>query len=181
MFHLKSSFSFPTFAFGLYVVRHTFTHTHIRYNSHNECSTHAHQQPPSYQSSANQSNSKRINTSETVEYPLSKGKATEIDTSNSAQSHCRINNNCCHNNKTIGVNSQKSADSNGKGFTNKMSSEQNNRDRLGFWGHDSEVAGAVSGLERLRLSRFNKVCLIYKIIRLHKFDIDCHSFEFHQI
>lgn len=114
---------------------------------------------PSYQS-AKQSNGKRINTSETVEYALSKGKATEIDTSNSAQSHSRINNNhCCNNNNnTFGVNSQQSADSNVKGYTNKMSSEQNNRDRLGFWGHDSEVAGAVSGLDRLRLSRFNKVC-----------------------
>lgn len=62
-----------------------------------------------------------------------------------------------------------------------MSSEQNHRDRLGFWGHDSEVAGAVSGLERLRLSRFNKVCTFYGIIALHRFDIDCISFEFHQI
>lgn len=36
----------------------------------------------------------------------------------------------------------------------------NVRDRLGLWGtgpNDSEVAGNVSGLERLRLSRFNKV------------------------
>lgn len=35
-----------------------------------------------------------------------------------------------------------------------------NRDRLGLWGTatvDSEVAGNISGLERLRLSRFNKV------------------------
>lgn len=38
-----------------------------------------------------------------------------------------------------------------------MSADQNRRDRLGFWGNDSEVAGAVSGLDRLRLSRYNKV------------------------
>lgn len=127
------------------------------FHRNSECNTHAHQQSPSYQS-AKQSNGEHINTSETVEYALSKGKATEIGTSHSAQSHCRINNNnCCNNNNTLGVNSQQSADSNVKGFTNKMSSEQNHRDRLGLWGHDSEVAGAVSGLDRLRLSRFNKV------------------------
>lgn len=56
------------------------------------------------------------------------------------------------------MNSQQSADTNEKEFTNKMSCERNRRDRLGFGGHDSEVAGAVSGLERLRLARFNKVC-----------------------
>lgn len=35
-----------------------------------------------------------------------------------------------------------------------------NRDRLGLWGTetvDSEVAGNISGLQRLRLARFNKV------------------------
>lgn len=64
------------------------------------------------------------------------------------------------------MNSQQSADSNAKVFKNKMSSEQNHRDRLGFWGQDSEVAGAFSGLERLRLSRFNKVCEIYDYYRI---------------
>lgn len=154
MFQLKSSFSFPTFAFGLYVVRHTFTHTHIRYNSHNECSTHAHQQPPSYQSSANQSNSKRINTSETVEYALSKGTATEIGTSNSANKYCRFN---CSNNNNNSVNTsfEKSADSDEAKIMS--ASSQNRRDRLGAWGNDSEVAATVSGLDRLRLARFNKV------------------------
>lgn len=42
-----------------------------------------------------------------------------------------------------------------------MSSElcKNIRDRLGLWGtlSESEVAGNVSGLERLRSARFNKV------------------------
>lgn len=36
-------------------------------------------------------------------------------------------------------------------------SAQNRRDRLGLWGNDSEVAAAVSGLDRLRLARYNKV------------------------
>lgn len=41
------------------------------------------------------------------------------------------------------------------------------RDRLGLWGTaavDSEVAGNISGLERLRLSRFNKVSALKPII-----------------
>lgn len=42
-----------------------------------------------------------------------------------------------------------------------MSNElcKNIRDRLGLWGtvSESEVAGNVSGLERLRSARFNKV------------------------
>lgn len=36
-------------------------------------------------------------------------------------------------------------------------SVEKSRDRLGFWGNDTEVAAAVSGLDRLRLSRYNKV------------------------
>lgn len=131
-------------------------------SSHNECSTHAQHQPPSYHQSAKQSNSKRINTAETVEYALSKGTATEIGTSNySAKSNCRyackINNNNNHNNNakkySVSSSSGISADSDAK----NMSGAENCRDRLGFWGHDSEVAGAVSGLERLRLPRYNKV------------------------
>lgn len=122
--------------------QHTNTYTHdIR------CSTHAQHQPPSYQS-AKQSNSKRINTSETVEYALSKGTATEIGASNPVNNYCRIN---CNNNHSVSF--EQSADSN----TKNMSADQNRRDRLGFWGNDSEVAGAVSGLDRLRLSRYNKV------------------------
>lgn len=44
-------------------------------------------------------------------------------------------------------------------------SESNNqtRDRLGLWGTapvDSEVAGNISGLQRLRISRFNKVSIL---------------------
>lgn len=38
-----------------------------------------------------------------------------------------------------------------------MSAEYNCRDRLGLWGNDTEVASAISGLDRLRLSRYNKV------------------------
>lgn len=38
-----------------------------------------------------------------------------------------------------------------------MSTQQNHRDRLGLWGNDSEVAAIVSGLERLKFSRYNKV------------------------
>lgn len=138
---------------------HTRLHTHcVHVSSHNECSTHAQHQPPSYQS-AKQSNSKRINTAETVEYALSKGTATKNGTSNySANSNCRYackNNNNNNNVKKYLVSSSsgKSADLDAK----NMSGVQNCRDRLGFWGHDSEVAGAVSGLERLRLTRYNKV------------------------
>lgn len=118
-----------------------------RYNSNREC-THAHQQP-SYQS-VKQSNGKRINTSETVEYALSKDTATEIDLNSSANNFCRCN--CNNNSGSI----EKSADPNNE-FTKKMSCQQNQRDRLGFWGNDTEIAAAVSGLERLTLPRFNKV------------------------
>lgn len=38
-----------------------------------------------------------------------------------------------------------------------MSTQQNRRDRLGLWGNDSEVASTISGLERLKFSRYNKV------------------------
>lgn len=111
---------------------------HSRIYMYRNNSTHA-QQPPSYQSSAQQTNAKRINSSETVEYALSKGTATEIN--NGTNKH---NCNC------------KSADSH-----TKMSSElcKDVRDRLGLWGSgsDAEIAGRVSGFDRLRVGRFNKV------------------------
>lgn len=112
---------------------------------------HAHQQP-SYQS-AKQSNGKRINTSETVGYAPSNGTATEIGTNHSVKNSCRSH---CNNNNTTGVCSEQSADSN-KGARNKMSSQDQERDRIGFWGNDTEVAAAVSGLDRLHLPRYNKV------------------------
>lgn len=37
------------------------------------------------------------------------------------------------------------------------------RDRLGFWG-DSEINAAVSGMERLRIARFNKVIIFVVLI-----------------
>lgn len=42
-------------------------------------------------------------------------------------------------------------------------SEHLSRDRLGHWGtsSDSEVAGNLSGFERLRNGRYNKVCWIF--------------------
>lgn len=45
---------------------------------------------------------------------------------------------------------------------NKMSDSSDCRDRLGLWGmsSDSEVPGTVSGLDRLRNGRYNKVILI---------------------
>lgn len=45
---------------------------------------------------------------------------------------------------------------------NKMSDSSDCRDRLGLWGMsgDSEVPGTVSGLDRLRNGRYNKVILI---------------------
>lgn len=124
-------------------------------HEYSEC-THAHQQP-SHQS-AKQSNGKRINTSETVEYAPSKGAATEIGTNHSAKSYCRLNcSNNNNNNNNASACTKTSADSN-KAFHNTMSgSEQQQRDRLGLWSTDSEVAAAVSGLDRLHLPRFNKV------------------------
>ncbi len=43
-------------------------------------------------------------------------------------------------------------------------SETNVRDRLGLWGlaNDTEVAGAVSGLERIKNPRYNKVRNFYR-------------------
>lgn len=42
-----------------------------------------------------------------------------------------------------------------------MSDQENRiRDRLGFWGtsdHDSEVSATISGLDRLKFTRYNKV------------------------
>lgn len=40
-------------------------------------------------------------------------------------------------------------------------SEKNVRDRLGLWGlaNDTEIAGAVSGLERFKNPRYNKVSI----------------------
>lgn len=119
-------------------------HSRIIYTYRNN-STHA-QQPPSYQSSAEQqqtTNANRINSSETVEYALSKGTATEI------------------NNGTIKHNCHcKSADSH-----TEMSSDlcKDIRDRLGLWGtrSDAEVAGQVNGFDRLRYGRFNKVRIFY--------------------
>lgn len=56
-----------------------------------------------------------------------------------------------------------------------MSSElcKNIRDRLGLWGtvSDAEVAGNVTGLDRLRQARFNKVRSI-----LHLFIYFCLQF-----
>lgn len=127
---------------------HTFIYLfiHIFYFSfslhvHRNNSTHA-QQPTSYHSSA-ETNAKRINSSETVEYALSKGTATEISGANGT--HKQKNCNC------------QSADSQHI----EMSSDlcKNLRDRLGLWGarNDAEVAGKINGLDRLRYGRFNKV------------------------
>lgn len=55
---------------------------------------------------------------------------------------------------------QKTADRFYNTSANTMSdSEKNVRDRLGLWGlaNDTEVAGAVSGLERFKNARYNKV------------------------
>lgn len=118
--------------------------------NHNESSTHAHQQPPSYQS-AKQSNSKHINTSDTVEYTvLSKATAIEIGESSCVNNYYRIN---CNKNNSVNTIFEKSADSD----VGNMSTENNCRDRLGLWGNDSEVSSAISGLHRLRFSRYNKV------------------------
>lgn len=131
--------------------KHTRTYTRTNRTHDIPSSTHAQHQPPSYQS-AKQPNSKRINTSETVEYALSKGTATEIGASNLINNYCR--NGCSNNNNhSVSTSFEQSADSN----TKIMSAEQNRRDRLGLWGNDSEVAASVSGLDRLRLSRYNKV------------------------
>ncbi|XP_031639001.1 NADP-dependent malic enzyme isoform X2 [Contarinia nasturtii] len=118
---------------------------HEQYFFYNKCSTHAQQQPPLYQM-PNQSNIDRINTTDTVEYALSKGKATEVSSRNNVNNYCgsELYSDC----KSL----KKSADSD----TKKMSTETSHRDRLGFWGNDSEVAAAISGLDRLRLSRYNK-------------------------
>lgn len=141
------------------------SHVHISFgHSHNECSTHAHQQPPSYQSSAKQSNSKRINTSESVEYALSKGTATEIGTSNN------------NNNHSVSTSFEESADRDAK---NMSASSQNRRDRLGLWGTDSEIAASVSGLDRLRLARYNKVrrknSILYEDLEHRHTHVKCES------
>lgn len=120
--------------------------------SYSEC-THAHQQPSCH--SAKQSNGKRINTSETVGNALSKGTATEIGTKHSVKSACRHN--CNNNNNNTSVCFETSADALSKAINRNMSNRQEERDRLGLWGNDTEVAAAVSGLERMHLARFNKV------------------------
>lgn len=100
-------------------------------------STHAQQAP-----SNSQTNGQRRNP-ETVEHALSKGTAA----------------NAVHNHRLHPF--EQSADFQPNSDT--MSSElcKNIRDRLGLWGtiSESEVAGNVSGLERLRSARYNKVCI----------------------
>lgn len=100
-------------------------------------STHAQQAP-----SNNQTNGQRRNP-ETVEHALSKGTAAA---------------NAVHDHRLHPF--EQSADFQPNSDT--MSSElcKNIRDRLGLWGtvSESEVAGNVTGLERLRSARFNKVC-----------------------
>lgn len=119
---------------------------------------HAQQLNSSYQS-AKQSNGERINTSDTVEYALSKGTATEICIgSTTEQPH-----HCC---RTTIYNST-NLNNNNQHTSNTMSE---NRDRLGLWGTasvDSEVAGNISGLQRLHLSRFNKVSAAIFFIYLY--------------
>lgn len=119
------------------------------FNCSGSCA-HAQQLHSSYQS-AKQSNGERINTSDTVEYALSKGTATEICIgSTTEQQH-----HCC---RTTTNNSSNLNNNNCSQHTSNAMSET--RDRLGLWGTatvDSEVAGNISGLQRLHLSRFNKV------------------------
>lgn len=55
---------------------------------------------------------------------------------------------------------QRTADRFYNSSANTMSdSDKNVRDRLGLWGlaNDTEIAGAVSGLERIKNPRYNKV------------------------
>lgn len=58
---------------------------------------------------------------------------------------------------------------------NKMSDSSDCRDRLGLWGlsGDSEVPGAVSGLDRLRNGRYNKVkhYFLFYLILLHSHSV----------
>lgn len=122
-------------------------HSTQSYANHNECRTHAQQQPQSYQMTE-ESNSKSINTSDTVEYALSEGTAIEIRES-IINNYNRFN---CGKNNSSDTSFEKSADLDAKNMTTNKS-----RDRLGFWGNDSEVASVTSGLDRLRLPRFNKV------------------------
>lgn len=140
-----------------------FTSIHNLYNSNNNFSfnysgscAHAQQLHSSYQS-AKQSNGERINTSDTVEYALSKGTATEICIgSTTEQPH-----HCCRTTTSSNLNNNNRSNNCSQHTSYTMSE---NRDRLGLWGTatvDSEVAGNISGLQRLHLARFNKVSVAF--------------------
>lgn len=113
-----------------------------------------------HQSSATTPSKRDFHTTETVEHGLSKG---QYDLSNEKQSSTTILNNNIHISPSLCSNTNKhllSADcAHHTKVEIKMSDSQTSvRDRLGLWGtHDSEIASTVSGLDRLKQGRYNKV------------------------
>lgn len=113
-------------------------HAHMRYIDR----SHTHSLPPS---------SPTAYATRTECYVNGHNKYSQRRTPGTVQ-HAPSNNTAAHHNK-------KSADSQPNSDTMSSELSKNLRDRLGLWGttSDSEVAGNVSGLERLRSARFNKV------------------------
>lgn len=130
--------------------------------------------PSSYQQNhqATTPSKRNFNTTETVEHGLSKGTAQFEADANNRSSTTILNNNIhispslCSSNTA--ANKHLSSADCGNHYHQrveiKMSDTQSNiRDRLGLWGtSDSEVAGNVSGLDRLKNARYNKVNLFIK-------------------
>ena len=102
-------------------------------------------------------------TETTVEYALSKGTAATECTTNGLQSQQnQPQQNITINTTTTNIHLDQSADLLKNISTMSSDLCKDVRDRLGLWNTtgDSEVAGNVSGLERLRNGRFNKVIIL---------------------